>query len=80
MQKNCGVMHIGCRNPKFDHFNNVVLLTINTINDLGITLDDILHFSTYVDAAVAKAYFKYSCILNGFCTTSTKFLLRMHRT
>jgi hypothetical protein len=76
-----GVMHVGVHNPQAGYsVNCVVLPTFDKLKDLSLTVNNNLHFDSYIDTIVARAYRLCSCILNGFYTNSPDFMLKLHTT
>ena len=79
--KKCGVMHIGYNNPKYDYvLNTEILHTMLILDDLGLVVDNKLHFSDYIGKIVGKAYRMCSTILNGFYTNRMEFLMALYKT
>jgi hypothetical protein len=56
------------------------VLPIKITKDLGITVNNNLHFDSYIDCVVARAYRVCSCILNGFYTNSPCFMIKLYTT
>jgi hypothetical protein len=75
-----GVMHVGVHNPQAVYsVNNVNLPTVDKLKDLGIIVNNNLHFDSYIDCIVVKAYRVCSCILNGFYTNSHCFMINLFK-
>jgi hypothetical protein len=76
-----GIMHIGIHNPQAAYsVNDVDLPTVDKLKDLGLTVNNNLHFDLYIDSVVARAFRLCSCILNGFYTKSLGFMLKLYTT
>ena len=83
MLKKCGVMHIEQNNPKFNFvLNNETLQKIYrpSMEDLGVIIDNTLHFNEYIDKSIVKAYRMCYSILHGSYTNSIDFMIMLYKT
>ena len=79
--KKCGVLHIGHNNTKFNFIlNKETLQKIYSMKNLGVIIDNTLHFNECIDKSIAEEYQMCYSILHGFYTNSIDFIIMLYRT
>jgi len=79
--KKCNVLHIG-RNRQinsaveFFHINNDILPNVETVVNLGVTIDSQLKFSEHINKMVYKAQTRSKLLMKCFISRDTATLLR----
>ena len=60
--------------------NSVSIPRVDTVNDLGISVNKNLNFSEYISASVSKAYSRSFRIFKGFCSRNPQLLIKAYIT
>ena len=79
--KKCNVLHIGKNRlmnsaVEFFHINNDVLPNVETVVDLGVTIDADLKFSEHINKMVHKAQTRSKLLIKCFVSRDTTTLVR----
>jgi len=66
-----------CKNPVNYHINDVALNTVDTVRDLGISIDNKLTFVEHINLIVAKAHRRANQILRCFLSRDNEILVKV---
>ena len=75
----CQLLHLGKNNKRFCYgFEGNILPSVLKVNDLGLLIDENLHFTTHIAAVAAKARGRCGVFLKSFISRDRDLMLKFY--